>query len=330
MLLHEPFVIGVPAFAVAAPSDAGECADTRETHVVEVVGLLGLVRDVGFAEERRLQPDDVAHLLRAEPLVREVEPEDLFRVEDRRPVVPVLVRGLAHVEIEIFARHHYGLVSLGRGVEACLDALPAVDAAVVRQVARRHRLVPHGGAFAVGAEDRRHALHEEVFQLVRVCHAPLPHQRPAVGAALPLGHVDLVAAHVDVFRGEQRAEFAQDVREQRVVLLACHAPCRTVVVAVGRQRVGRVIAADFGVYRGDVAAVPGQVDLGDNLDVAHGGIADQPAHFVLCVEAAVFLVPFPVDGAYGRVAAAEAADFGQLGVRPDLDPPPFVVRQVEV
>ena len=228
--------------------------------------------------------------------------------------MPVLVRGLAHVEIEIFARHHYGLVSLGRGIEACLDALPAVDAAVVRQVARRHRLVPHGGAFAVGAEDRRHALHEEVFQLVRVCHAPLPHQRLAVGAALPLGHVDLVAAHVDVFRGEQRAELAQDVREQRVVLLACHAPCRTVVVAVGRQRVRRVIAADFGVYRGDVAAVPGQVDLGDDLDVAYGGIADQPAHFVLRVEAAVFLVPFPVDGAYGRVAAAEAADFGQLGV----------------
>ena len=84
------------------------------------------------------------------------------------------------------------------------------------------------------------------------------------------------------------------------------------------------------MHASEVAAVPRQVELGDDLHVAHGGITDQVAHLVLRIEPAVFLVPFPVDGAYGRVAAAEAADFGQLGVRPDLDPPPFVVRQVEV
>ena len=58
--------------------------------------------------------------------------------------------------------------------------------------------VPHAGTLAVGRENRRHALHEEVFQSVRIGHAPPAHQRLTVGAAVPLGHVHLVAADVYV------------------------------------------------------------------------------------------------------------------------------------
>ena len=147
--------------------------------------------------------------------------------------MPVLAGRLAHVEIEVLARHHDGAVTLRRGVETGLDALPTVHAALPGEGSRAHGLVPHGGPFAVRTEDCGHALHEEVLQPVRVGH-PLPfHQRPAVGTPLPLRHVDLVAAHVDVLRGEQLAQFAQNVAQQRVILLPGHAPCRTVVVTVG-------------------------------------------------------------------------------------------------
>ena len=231
MFSFQLLVIGVPPFGVAAPGDACEGADARKEHIVEVVGLFRLVRDVGFAEKRPLQPLDVAHLFGAE--LREAEAVDLFGVEDRRPVVPVLAGRLAHVEIEVLARHHDGAVTLRRGVETGLDALPAVHAALPGEGSRAHGLVPHGGPFAVRTEDCGHALHEEVLQPVRVGH-PLPfHQRPAVGTPLPLRHVDLVAAHVDVLRGEQLAQFAQNVAQQRVILLPGHAPCRTVVVTVG-------------------------------------------------------------------------------------------------
>ncbi len=80
----------------------------------------------------------------------------------------------------------------------------------------------------------------------------------------------------------------------------------------------------------DVAAVARKVDLGYDLDVAHGGVVDQLAHLTLREVAAVLLLPLAVDGAHGRVAAAETSDFGQLGVRQDLDAPPLVVGQVEV
>ena len=198
-------VIGVPPLAVAAPSYAGERADARKTHVVQIVGLFRLVRNVGFAEERPLQADDVAHLFIAEALFRKVESEDLFGVEDRRPVVPLLLRRLPHVEIEVFARHHHGLVAFRRGVETRLDALPAVYETFAREAARGHGFVPYAGTLAVGRENRRHALHEEVFQSVRIGHAPPAHQRLTVGAAVPLGHVHLVAADVYVLRGKQRA-----------------------------------------------------------------------------------------------------------------------------
>ena len=79
------------------------------------------------------------------------------------------------------------------------------------------------------------------------------------------------------------------------------------------------------MHRRDVAAVPRQVDFGDDLDVARRRIADQAAHLVLRVIPAVLLVPFAVDRTHGRIAAAEAADFGQFGVRSDFDTPPFVV-----
>ena len=39
----------IPSLVVAAPCDTGQSTNARETHIVEVVGLFGMVRNVGFA-----------------------------------------------------------------------------------------------------------------------------------------------------------------------------------------------------------------------------------------------------------------------------------------
>ena len=180
------------------------------------------------------------------------------------------------------------------------------------------------------AQDIREPLQEEVLQPVRVVRSHPGHERPAVRAPLPLRHVHLVAADMDVFRREEPADFAQNIPEQLVVLLARHAPGVAVVVSGGGRRVGGVGAADFGMHRPDRAAVPREVDLGDHLDVADGGIADDVAHLLLRVVAAVTFEPFAVDGLHGRIAAAESADLGQFGVGTDLDAPSFVVREMKM
>lgn len=179
-------------------------------------------------------------------------------------------------------------------------------------------------------QDRGHPLHEAVLEPVGIVHPLAGHQRLAVRAAFPLRHVHLVAAHVHVFRREKVADLAEDILQQGVVLLAGHAPGRSVVVS-GRERgVGREAAADLGMERGDGPAVAREVDLGDHLDVAHRGVADDLPHLVLRVVAAVFFVEFAVYGPDGRIAAAESAHLGQLRVRLDLDAPPLVVHQVDV
>ena len=55
-------------------------------------------------------------------------------------------------------------------------------------------------------------------------HPLLLHERLTIGTVLPLRHVHLVAADVDIFRGEERANLTQNILQQRVVLLAGHAP----------------------------------------------------------------------------------------------------------
>ena len=184
--------------------------------------------------------------------------------------------------------------------------------------------------FAVSCEHLREAVHEIILQFARDGHSFSVHQPPAVGTALPLREINLVTADMDVFRRKEFADFAQNVGQQCVVFLASHAPSRTVIVSVGRNRVGRIVATDFRMNGCDVAAVAGQIDFGDDFYIAYGCVIDQFTYLRLREITAVFFVPFAVDGSYGRVAAPESADFGQFGVRFDFDAPALVVGQVEV
>lgn len=237
---------------------------------------------------------------------------------------------LAHVEIEILAGHHHRTVARRRGIEASLDALPAVDTGAAGQLPALDRLVPHGGTLAVGFENTGQPSQKVLFQRMSVGHSLARHEYPTVRTLLPLAHVDLVAADMEVLRREERRQLAQNIGQQPVVLLARSAPHRAVVVTGRRTQVGGIVAENLGMHAREVAAVPRQVELGDDLHVAHGGITDQVAHLVLRIEPAVFLVPFAVDGHHGRIAAAPGTDLGEFGMRLDLQPPPLVIRQEQM
>ncbi len=68
MRVLQAVVKGLPPLVVAVPCQLGEGAEAREEHVIEVVGPLGLVRDIGLAPESPLEPRDAAQLLAGHPL----------------------------------------------------------------------------------------------------------------------------------------------------------------------------------------------------------------------------------------------------------------------
>ncbi len=314
MAVVEPLFECGPLLGSGVPAELGQRADARKEHEIDVVGRLGFVRDVEFAPEGPLESEDVRLLGGGEALLREVEAVGFPGIEDGCPVVALLFGGLPHVEIEILPRHDDGRIALCGSLPAGLDALPPVDRAVAGEGAVGDGLVPHRGPLSAAHEHLREPVREVVLKPGGRAHPPLPHQGAAVGAALPLRAVHLVAADMDELRGEEPADLVQNILQKCVVLLAGHAPSRTGVVTAGRGRVGCVAAENLGMDAGDGAAVSGQVDLGNDLDVAAGGIADDFAHLGLGVVAAVFLAPLAVDGCHRRVAAAESADGGQLGV----------------
>ncbi len=82
--------------------------------------------------------------------------------------------------------------------------------------------------------------------------------------------------------------------------------------------------------RGQTETVSRQIDLGYDLDIAHGGIFDQLAHVVLRIITAVALVPLAVARPYGAAPAAVAAHFCQFGMRHYLQAPSLVIRKVQM
>ena len=76
--------------------------------------------------------------------------------------------------------------------------------------------------------------------------------------------------------------------------------------------------------------MPGKVHLGDYGYVAELSVVDDFAHLFLSVVAAVASVPKTVLRPHGRVAAAESAYLGKLGMRLDFEPPALVVSKVQV
>ena len=73
-----------------------------------------------------------------------------------------------------------------------------------------------------------------------------------------------------------------------------------------------------------------QFNLGHDRDAAGGGVSDELARFVLCVEAAVWLAIALVWLGWNRRFRALAADFGQARILLDGQPPALIVGEMEM
>ena len=73
-----------------------------------------------------------------------------------------------------------------------------------------------------------------------------------------------------------------------------------------------------------------QVDLGDYLNVALGGVGDYFANILVCKVTSVVLVPATIAGCNGRIHTAKTSYFGKLGVRLYLHAPALVVGEMQV
>ena len=95
--------------------------------------------------------------------------------------------------------------------------------------------------------------------------------------------------------------------------------------------IGAAGAAEPGVGGQRGGRVTGQLDLGDDGDIAVGGIFDDVADLVLCIIAAIFgAVVADTGGVADDGAAAAGADFGEEGIFFDLDAPALVFGEVPV
>ena len=320
----------VPAAFVGTPRDLGEGTEAREEHIVEVVVAFGRMGDVDFAEKRCLDAGDIGEVAVGEALLREVEREHLLSIENRSPVVSRLVRRLLHIEIEIFARHNDGRITLLGRLQTVFDTLPAVDTGIGRESATIDSLVPDGGTFAVLGEDCRNAGDEVILDLLLVGKTLFAFEPLAVGAGTPLRHIDLVATYVDIFGGEYAADFADDVVDKGIVALLGGAPDIADVETVGAGCVGGKVAEDVVADCTHSLAVAGHIDFGNHLDIAHGSIAVDVAQFGLCVVATPLFGEFAVARIDRRVATTETADVGKFGMGFQFDAPALVVGKVEV
>ncbi|CAM5738617.1 hypothetical protein STENM223S_02638 [Streptomyces tendae] len=133
------------------------------------------------------------------------------------------------------------------------------------------------------------------------------------------GGVRLVAPDVEVAAGGERGEFTEDVVHEVVREVLADAQRAEADLGAGVERGRHPVAVQLGVGGEGGVGVPRHVDLGDHLQVAGGGIADDLRVVRL-----------------GVVAAGTAADLGGAAVggqaRPGVDgeAPALVVADVQV
>ncbi len=307
-----------------APANLGDGQTARPEHVLEVV-----VGHHVLAPEIALHAQDHALHVGAQRVGRRVVAVDVGQ-RDERSGRGGLDRGvvLAVVEVAVAARRHDGLVAAAGCGDASLDAAPRHDRGVGRQTALED-LVPADQSAASGVQVALDAAHEVALQLVDILQSLAAHALPALGAGAPVGLGRLVAADVDILRGEEPDHLVEHVFEELERRLAAHAEVRR-GVGLARAREGRVDGQHL-------LAVARHLDLGDHLDVALAGILHHLADVVLGVETAVRLgvVAPAVAGAApapcGPVGVgAPGGDLRELGIAVDRDAPARGVGQVPV
>ena len=154
-------------------------------------------------------------------------------------------------------------------------------------------------------------VHEPAVKFLGTIQTILLNQSLAVRTVVPGGVIHLIASDMDVFRGEKRRYLLEYVGENLIVLHSGHTE-DVVSLSVGAD-IGHVHRA--GHLREDAhqgAAVPGQVYLRDNLDMALGSVFHDLAYLLLSIISAV------------------AVMLCQLRILADLNPPAVVIGQMPV
>ena len=245
------------------------------------------------------------------------------------------VERLVVVEIEMRIRRHDDVVpQLGRG-DSALAAAPRHDDGVGGRPAFQN-LVPADDAAAVLREEFADAVGHVALQVMLggmlsvVLQAELADLRLTARTLLPAHLRTLVAADMDILRGEQLHHLGQYAFEEFESLLPSgakhvvgHAPAAPHLVRTAR-------AAQFGIGGQRRQHMARQVDFGNHRDTPVGGIFHHVADLVLRIETAVgrTVIGSPLLADHGGLA--DAAHGGQLRIALDLDAPALIVGQVPV
>ena len=195
-------------------------------------------------------------------------------------------------------------------------------------------VVPEDGSAALFDEEGGDLVLEGDLDIDPVLGADLFLQRLHVGARIPLFREDLVAANMDLLRGEQGEDFLQDILAELDGFRAAHAQGGAAFAAAafltGHQRRPAIGRREFGIRCAGRRHVSGHVDLGNDPDVAGGGIGDNLTDLVLRVETAITAV-LAVFGILLRAGdRMPGANFGEFRILLDLDAPAVVVGEMPV
>ena len=135
---------------------------------------------------------------------------------------------------------------------------------------------------------------------------------------------------MDVLGREDVHDLGEDILQEGEGLFLAYAKDIFGHAPAGPNLIGTAGAAQFRIGGEGGDHVAGQVDLGDDGDVALGGIGHDLAHLVLGVEAAVADAVVGVEVLADAGSVAPGTHFRELGVLFDLHAPALVLGEVPV
>ena len=314
------------------PLHFGQCCHARKNLIFNVLRRINV-----FCPDVGLNAENVLGFLGREVGSHGFEGIDRLRgrISADAEGLAVAFVGLIVVEIHRFVGGHNDVVTQFCGFRTRLGTAPRHNRRCVIDVAAQ-QLVPADESLALRVQELLDALREIALKMVFGALLALGLQSFLLNALLaelalfPAVARTLVAADVDVFRGEHVDDFGQHVFHEAERLLLTRAEHVGKHAPFVLHLVGAARAAELRIGRQCRHHVAGHVDFGNHRDVAFGCVAHDVATLLLRVETAV--ANAVVDGcvaAHNR-ACAPTANRGQLRVFFHFKAPALVVGEVPV
>ncbi len=244
---------------------------------------------------------------------------------------------LHEVEVEILIGHANAVEAVVGRVVALVGGVPGHDERLHGELVAPvgQEFVPHHYVLAVfRLEPCAELFNEPGLQFVHAGETFFLNAAGTVGVCGPLTRGALVAADVQIPVGEHLGYVAEHALEEVDDLVVAHVEHVLRDAAVHAHLVGlRRVAAQFGIGRDGSHHVAGEVNLGDDFNVALLGISHNLAQLVERIEAAAAILRVVVVFGAGferERGLAHGTDGGQLGIFGDFHAPALVVGQVPV